>query len=105
MPNKREIIKYEREIEPDADVNDNGYAEKEDDQSAALNSYMDALTEARDSLVCSRIPVFVSPTDSVLNGRIMSLPAGGRTVADAVEEVEARLAVVSASSGLVHPRI
>jgi len=52
-----------------------------------LASYIDALTSAREDLVQQQVFIFVSPSSSALDGKILSLPAHS-SVADAIEQVQ-----------------
>lgn len=54
-----------------------------------LSSYIEALTTARDNLAQSQVFVFVSPSESQLDGQILPLSVGA-TVADALQEAEDR---------------
>jgi sulfur carrier protein ThiS len=52
-----------------------------------LASYIDALTSAREDLVQQQVFIFVSPSSSALDGKILSLPANS-SVSDAIEQVQ-----------------
>mmetsp|Transcript_25355 Transcript_25355/g.37196 ORF Transcript_25355/g.37196 Transcript_25355/m.37196 type:complete len:481 (+) Transcript_25355:237-1679(+) len=62
----------------------------EETSNNRIASYIEALTTARDNLVQKNVFVFISPSNSALDGKILPLSTDACTVADALEEAQVR---------------
>ena len=77
------------EGEGDGDIDFDCEADVDRDRDDRCSSYIEALTTAREDIKANTVYVFVSATDSALDGKILPLKTGA-TVADALREADER---------------